>query len=137
MSIKSKIIFMTFALLFVLGLVVTGAALTAFYHDRELLIAGNDASITAFKDQINTEITALEKNALDLALMGEIYYEQGKVKQVGDFFTKQILQNYPHSMGRVFQKNSMLTRKFMFQKNRFLNQKKNLKNILPSSGSVM
>ena len=99
MSIKSKIIFMTFALLFVLGLVVTGAALTAFYHDRELLIAGNDASITAFKDQINTEITALEKNALDLALMGEIYYEQGKVKQVGDFFTKQILQNYPHSMG--------------------------------------
>ena len=79
MSIKSKIIFMTFALLFVLGLVVTGAALTAFYHDRELLIASNDASITAFEGQINTEISSLEKNALDLALMGEIYYKEGKL----------------------------------------------------------
>ena len=99
MSIKSKIIFMTFALLFVLGLVVTGAALTAFYHDRELLIASNDASITAFEGQINTEISSLEKNALDLALMGEIYYKEGKLEQVGRFFTKQILQNYPNSMG--------------------------------------
>jgi len=99
MSIKSKIIFVTFSLLFVLGLVIISVSLFAFYRDRELIIAGNDASITAFEGQINTEIAALEKNVLDLSLMGEIYYQQGKVKQVGEFFTKQILQNYPHSMG--------------------------------------
>ncbi len=98
-SIKSKIVFVTLTLLFALGLVIVGAAVMAFYHDKELLIASNDASITAFEGQINTEIATLEKNALDLALMGEIYYTQGKQQAVGDFFTKQILQNYPNSMG--------------------------------------
>ena len=72
-SIKSKIVFVTFALLITLGLVVVSAAIMAFYHDKELLIASNDASITAFEGQINTEIEALEKNAIDLALIGEIY----------------------------------------------------------------
>ena len=98
-SIKSKIVFMTFALLFALGAVVVSAAVMAFYHDKELLIASNDASITAFEGQINTEISALEKNALDLALMGDVYYSQGKSQKVGDFFTAQILKNYPNSMG--------------------------------------
>lgn len=98
-SIKSKIVFMTFALLFALGLVVVSAAVIAFYHDKELLIASNDASITAFEGQINTEIAALEKNALDLAVMGEIYFQRGKQPEVGEFFTKKILKNYPNSMG--------------------------------------
>ncbi|MBQ7659746.1 MAG: SpoIIE family protein phosphatase [Alphaproteobacteria bacterium] len=98
-SIKSRIIFVTFSLLFALGMVVVCAALMAFYHDKELLIASNDASITAFEGQINTEISALEKNALDLALMGDVYYSQGKSQKVGDFFTAQILKNYPNSMG--------------------------------------
>ena len=98
-SIKSKIVFMTFALLVALGVVVISAAVIAFYHDKELLIASNDASINAFEGQINTEIAALEKNALDLALMGSIYYNQGKPQEVGEFFTRHILKNYPHSMG--------------------------------------
>lgn len=98
-SIKSKIVFVTLALLFALGFVVVSAAIMAFYHDKELLIASNDTSITAFEGQINTEISSLEKNALDLALMGEIYYRQGKLQNVGDFFTSQILKNYPNSMG--------------------------------------
>jgi len=99
MSIKSKIIYMTFALLFALGVVVISAAVVALYHDKELLIASNDASITAFEGQINKEIAALEKNALDLSLMGEMYYNQGKAQAVGEFFTKHILKNYPNSMG--------------------------------------
>ena len=55
-SIKSKITLVAFSLLFVLGVVIVSAAVVAFYHDRELLIASNDASITAFEGQINTEI---------------------------------------------------------------------------------
>lgn len=98
-SIKSKIIFITFALLFALGLVIISAAVIAFYHDKELLVAGNNTSITAFEGQMNTEISTLEKNALDLALMGDVYYSQGKSREVGEFFTKQILKNYPSSMG--------------------------------------
>ena len=90
---------MTFALLFVLGAVVTGVAIGAFYHDKEMLIASNDASITAFEGQLNTEIATLEKNALDLALIGEIYYQQGKPHKVAEFFTEQMLKNYPNTMG--------------------------------------
>ncbi|MBR3501556.1 MAG: hypothetical protein IKO06_01475, partial [Alphaproteobacteria bacterium] len=98
-SIKSKIVFVTLALLFALGFVVVSAAVIAFYHDKELIIAGNDASLSSFAGQINTEISALEKNALDLALSGEVYYKQGKHKSVGEFITAKILQNYPNSMG--------------------------------------
>lgn len=98
-SIKSKIVYVTFALLVAFGLIIVSAAIMAFYHDKELLIASNDASITAFERQINTEITELEKNALDLALMGDIYFQRGKPLSVGEFFTKNILKNYPYSMG--------------------------------------
>ena len=98
-SIKSKIIFVTLALLCALGTVIVGAAIMAFYHDKELLISSNDTSIAAFEWQINTEISALEKNVLDLALLGEVYYQRGKPQSVGEFFTTQILKNYPHSMG--------------------------------------
>ena len=90
---------MTFALLFALGIVVVSAAVLAFYRDQELIIAGTDSSITSFEGQINTEIATLEKNALDLALMGEIYYQHGRPQKVGEFFTSQILLNYPNSMG--------------------------------------
>jgi len=98
-SIKSKVIVMTLSLLIMLGVVVTSAAVIAFYNDKELIIAGNNASIAAFEGQINNEITALEKNAQDLALMGEVYYQNGKKAEIGEFSTKQILQNYPNSMG--------------------------------------
>jgi len=98
-SIKSKIIILTFSLLCALGFVVTGAAIIAFYNDKELIIAGNKASITAFEKQLNTEIIKLEQNAQDLALMGEIYFQRGKQQAVGEFFAKELLKNYPNSMG--------------------------------------
>ena len=98
-SIKSKIIFLTLGLLLVLGAIVTGAAITAFYHDKELIIAGNNSVLTTFEEQMNTEIAELEKNALDLSVMGEGYFQEGKDHRMGAFFTQQILKNYPNSMG--------------------------------------
>lgn len=98
-SIKSRIIVLTLALLLVLGLIVTGTAITAFYHDKELIISSNDSMLATFEGQMNTEIAELEKNALDLAAMGEIYYQEGKKQSVGDFLAREILKNYPNSMG--------------------------------------
>ena len=98
-SIKAKIIVLTFSLLLVLGIVVTSAAIMAFYNDKELIIAGNNISITAFENQMNTEIATLEKEASDLAVMGEVYYHSGKQQEMGEFFTKQLLKNYPNAMG--------------------------------------
>ena len=99
MSIKSKIVFITFTLLFSFGMVVVSAAMMAFYHDKELLIAGNNASVTSFVGQMNTEIAELEKNALDLALIGEIYFQKSKQQEVGEFFARELLKNYPNTMG--------------------------------------
>lgn len=90
-SIKSKIVFVTISLLFAFSLVIISAAIMAFYHDKELLIAENNAQITSFEGQMNTEIAELEKNALDLALIGEIYFQKGKQKDVGEFFTQKII----------------------------------------------
>ena len=98
-SIKSKIIILTLSLLCALGIIVTTAAVLAFYHDKESVIASNNTSIAAFEARLNTEITKLEKNAQDLALMAEIYYQNGKQREIGEFSTKQILYNYPKSMG--------------------------------------
>ena len=98
-SIKSKIIVLTFFLLCALGIIVTAAAVTAFYRDKELIITGNASSIAAFESQLNKEIAELEKNAQDLALMAQVYYQNGKHPEIGEFSTKQILQNYPNSMG--------------------------------------
>ena len=52
-SIKSKIVVLTFSLLCALGVVVTAAAVLAFYHDKELVIESTNASITAFEGQMN------------------------------------------------------------------------------------
>jgi len=98
-SIKSRIVILTFSLLILLAFVVTSAAVIAFYRDKEQVIIANSASISAFEGQINTEIAELEKNALDLALMGEVYYQKGKQQEIGEFSTKHILTNYPNSMG--------------------------------------
>ena len=98
-TIKAKIVLLTFSLLCLLSLVLTGAAFRVFHHDKALIMARNSASIAAFEGQLNTEIAELEKNALDLALMGEIYYQNGQNQVEGEFFVKQLLENYPNSMG--------------------------------------
>ena len=98
-SIKSRIVAVAISLLFALALVVVTSAVIAFYRDKEQTIAANNVSITSFEGKMNAEIAELEKNALDLALMGEVYYQKGKSQPVGEFFAKGILHNYPNSMG--------------------------------------
>ena len=98
-SIKSKVIILTLTLLCAFGFVVTGATLVAFYKDKELIIEGNKASITAFEKQLNTEIIKLEQNAQDLALMGEIYFDhcrkrQGKVVKYDGIRRKETVGKY-------------------------------------------
>lgn len=98
-SIKSKIVFLSVALLFALGIIVVTSALLGFYHERDMRIESTNASITAFEGQINTEIAELEKNAMDLALIGEIYFQKSRQQPVGEFYVQELLKNYPKSMG--------------------------------------
>ena len=132
-SIKSKIIVLTFSLLCALGIVVTSAAVIAFYNDKELIIAGNRASITAFEKQLNTEIIKLEQNAQDLALMGEIYFQKGKQQDIGEFFAKELLKNYPNSMGNgiYFKPNKILEKQKIYCIHAFWEEDRKI-SLLPS-----
>ena len=98
-TIKSKVLALIFGLLCVLTCILTGVSLYTFYHSKELIVAGNNSSIMGFEAQLNKEIAEMEKEALDLAVMGEIYYKNGKHQETGEFFAKQLLKNYPNSMG--------------------------------------
>jgi len=98
-TLKSKIIILTFSFLCLLGIVLTGTAFYAFHHDQELIIAGNNAAVTAFEGQLNKEIETLGNNAIDLALIGEAYFEYGKRREMADDLVKKLIQNYPHSLG--------------------------------------
>ena len=98
-TIKSKILVLIFSLLCVLTSILTGVSLYTFYHSKELIIAGNNASITAFEGQLNKEIAKLENNALDLALIGESYYRYGKNREMANGLVKKSIKNYPDSLG--------------------------------------
>ena len=98
-TIKSKILVLIFALLCVLTFILSGVSLYTFHHSKELIIAGNNSSITAFEGQLNKEILALKNNAMDLALIGEAYYQYGKNRDMADNLVKNLIQNYPNSLG--------------------------------------
>ena len=98
-TIKSKNIVLIFSLLCILTCILTGVSLYTFYHSKELIIAGNNASITAFEGALNKEIATLENNAMDLALIGESYYRYGKNRQMADDLVTESIKNYPHSLG--------------------------------------
>ena len=98
-SIKSKITVLTFAILCILAIAITGVASLSFYNDKEMTIAAGGLSISSLTENLNKEITKLEKNALDLALMGEIYNKAGKKEEIGIELLTGIFQNYPDSLG--------------------------------------
>ncbi|MDY6407995.1 MAG: SpoIIE family protein phosphatase [Pseudomonadota bacterium] len=98
-SIRSKIIVLTCSLLGLLALAVTGAAFLAFNHDKEMMISAGGLSISSLAGQINKDISTLEDNARDLALMGEVHYKAGKQDAIGKELVSRIFQNYPHSLG--------------------------------------
>ena len=98
-SIKSKIIVLILSLLIMFGVIVSTAALWAFYHDKELIIAGNGYSISSLAERVNQEITELENNAVDLFMLGEIYYRSDHREIVEKNSVVRIFENYPHSLG--------------------------------------
>lgn len=98
-SIKSKIVVLTFVILFLLAVIITGAASISFYNDKEMTVDASGLSIASLTESVNKEITKLEKNALDLALMGEVYYKAGKQEYIGVELLTGIFENYPDSLG--------------------------------------
>lgn len=98
-SIKSKIVVLTFAILCLLALVITGAASISFYSGKEMTVAARGLAVSSLAESLNKEIAKLEKNALDLALMGEVHYKAGKQEYIAKELLTGIFLNYPDSLG--------------------------------------
>ena len=98
-SIKSKIIVLPFAILCLLAFIITGAASLSFYSGKEMTVAARGMAVSSLVESVNKEITKLEKNALDLALIGEVHYKAGKQEYIAKELLTGIFQNYPDSLG--------------------------------------
>ncbi len=98
-SIKSKIIVLTFAFLCLLAIIIIGIASISFYNGKEMTVAARGLAVSSLVENLNKEIIKLEKNALDLALMGEVYYKAGKQDYIAEELLTGIFQNYPDSLG--------------------------------------
>lgn len=98
-TIKSKILLLAISVLLVLSLILSGSTYLNFKNDKSLMINGCDFVISTFAEQINKEISKLENNAVDLALMGESYAHNNKNKFFAEQIIKKIFIHYEKSLG--------------------------------------
>ena len=98
-SIKSKILVLTFGILCLLAIIITGVASVSFYSGKEMTVAARGLAVSSLAESVNKEIIKLEKNALDLALIGEVHYKAGKQEYIAKELLTGIFLNYPDSLG--------------------------------------
>ena len=98
-TIKSKILLMTLALLFVLVFVLASVTYLYYRDAKHIKIFSCSYEIGVFAQNINKEVVKIEKNAKDLALIGELNYEA----KTNPLYVKEtiarLFENYPESLG--------------------------------------
>ena len=98
-SIRAKIISLVVSLLVGLIFVLSISTLVSFKQGHRLLIESCDFTISTYAEKINKEIIKLQNNAVDLALLGEVYYKSGKSESLANFMVKNIFERYKQSLG--------------------------------------
>ncbi|MDL2284481.1 SpoIIE family protein phosphatase [Oxalobacter sp. OttesenSCG-928-P03] len=74
-TIRSKILFVTLALVVLLGSVILFLTITTYERYKRLQVSDCRSLVDSSSALINKTILQLEGNARDLALMGEVYYQ--------------------------------------------------------------
>ena len=98
-TIKSKIILITLSTFSVL-LVIFSMVSYLYYRDTKSIMTDfASKSIASYVQNINKEVIKIEKNARDLAMMGELYYQFEKNQSVAEKTILQLFENYPESLG--------------------------------------
>ena len=77
-TIRSKILFVILALILLLGCVILFLTTSTYQRYKSLQLSDSQSLVDSSSGDINKIILQLEKNARDLALMGEIYYRSQK-----------------------------------------------------------
>ena len=98
-TIKSKILIITLSMSLVLLFILAAIAL-CYYHDvKEILINRTDNFTKLQAKELDLEILRTEKNARDLALMGELYYKFDRNPKIAEKTIIEVFENYPISLG--------------------------------------
>ena len=98
-TIKSKIIALTVSVLLALFVLMIGISLLNYHNNKDLIIDGNKYNIENFTNQMNAEMSKLEDNVIDLALLAEFYVQSNESEIVLNEIVKKDFQNYPDSLG--------------------------------------
>jgi len=98
-TIKSKIIVLTISILVVLSILLLGSACLNFKNNTKMMIESCNHNISNFAEQVNKDISVLQNNAIDLALMGEGYYMTGKRSEIAEYVVKRVFERYKYSLG--------------------------------------
>ena len=100
-TVKSKIILISALMLVTISVLLTFFAYIYMQNGKSLLLKSYSYRISNFAERINKDIIRIENNAQDLALQGEMFYQIDKNRNMALFTTKNIFENYPHSLGGV------------------------------------
>lgn len=98
-TIKAKIIVLITTILVLTCGSISFFTYLNYQHDQELMIQNADFNITSFAESIKKDISKLENNALDLALMGEIYIKADKKSEIANYLVEHVFYNYERSLG--------------------------------------
>ncbi len=98
-TIRANIILLIVLMLFV-SLCGLGLFTYKYYRDETELTTKYYVALTELEaKKIDVEILRTEKNARDLALMGELYYKFEKDRNVAIETMREVFENYPKSLG--------------------------------------
>ncbi|MBR2069386.1 MAG: SpoIIE family protein phosphatase [Candidatus Gastranaerophilales bacterium] len=68
-------------------------------NTKSLVIQGASFFIGQFVQNVNKDILEMENNARDLALLGELQYNSSGKREVFEYITTRIFENYSNSLG--------------------------------------
>ena len=98
-TIKSKIILITLSTFSILLIIFSSVSYLYYRDTKSIMINFASKNIASYVQDINKEVIKIEKNAKDLAMMGELYYKFEKNKYVAEKTILQLFENYPESLG--------------------------------------
>lgn len=98
-TIKGKITAISAAMLLSVAFVLLVFSVIVFNYLKEEIFKSSNFGISTFAQEVNKEIAEIESNALDLALLGEIYYSFDKNAKSMEYGIPEIFKNYPISLG--------------------------------------
>lgn len=98
-TVKSKIVFLSvFVLVFLCG-VVSFFSYLNYKNAKKLTITASDFEISTFAREIEKQILVMENKAIDLALIGELYYKTDRSATVTNSVIQEFFEKSPELLG--------------------------------------